>query len=87
VTIAEVNVNLFLAFPQGWTKADVEDHINDLLTKAAEDRDHNVVEFEVVDTRVNADPFGKEFQSKVTANFPQTPALFMGGPKLVSSLR
>jgi hypothetical protein len=60
MTIAEANVNLKLALPQGWTKTEVEDHLNDLLTELqgkAQDDHGMLLEFDATVMHVDADPF------------------------------
>ncbi len=55
MTAASVNVNINLALPQGWTGEQIQEHIVDLLAEHIAPVE-GVVEFEVVNIRVNADP-------------------------------
>jgi hypothetical protein len=71
MTIAEANVNLQLALPEGWTKADIESELNDILTalqdKIATDRGW-IVEFDTNVLHADADPL----QSSKVRSMPKS---------------
>lgn len=62
MTVASVNVNIQLAFPQGYTADEVRERVLMLLADALVPED-GVVEFDLSDVQVNADPFGKKHTS------------------------
>jgi hypothetical protein len=70
MTIAEANVTLRFALPQGWTKTDIEDHLNDLLVVLSEKAEERgiMLESEHSVTHVDADPF-------INSKLRQTPTV------------
>ena len=80
MTIAEANVTLRLAMPQGWTKEEVQEELNDILTaleeRTAEGRERLMLEFEVQTVTVDANPFEAQRIRALTAQMPaQLPVL------------
>jgi hypothetical protein len=74
MTIAEVNVNIQVALPQGWTAEQIRERFVDLLAETIAPTE-GVVEVEVKDVQVNGDPFGRSLLTQLS----QFPHAMRGG--------
>lgn len=68
MTIASANINLQLALPQGRTAEEVLELLSNLLSELQDEQGSPVVDFEISDVHVNADPFAREFAKRVLPN-------------------